>query len=194
MTEEEIIRGCLKNDRSSQRALFEMFSANMTDVCMRYARDRQDAKEVLLNGFKAIYSDIRNYAEKEGKRKGDTPTISLSDWVKSKVINAVIRHMHQNKKQHFVSSTVSIRDAEKPVAEEVPEEKIILSANKQVIIKALQQLTPSYRVIYNMHEIDGYTHLEISKLLDISEYLSKDSLSKAKFNLRKNLVKMLANK
>ncbi|MEK6615579.1 MAG: sigma-70 family RNA polymerase sigma factor, partial [Bacteroidota bacterium] len=95
------------------------------------------------------------------------------------------------KREYFVSSTVSVRDSEKQSSTELSDEKIIHSADKQIIIKALQQLTPSYRAIYNLHEVDEYSHLEISKLLDISEYTAKDSLSKAKFNLRKNLTRMV---
>lgn len=189
MMEEEIIRGCLKYERASQRALFELFSPNMMNLCQRYAKNQQDAKEILLSGFKNIFAGFKNYYESNEKRKKESAEMPLNEWIKKEIVMAAARHMHQNKKEHFVSSTVSMRDAEKSVSDDISDEKIMQSVNKQAIIRALQQLTPSYRVIYNMHEVDGYSHAEISKLLDISEYLSKDSLSKAKFNLRKNIVK-----
>jgi RNA polymerase sigma factor (sigma-70 family) len=193
MMEEEILRGCLKYDRSSQRALFELFAPAMQEVCIRYAKNQQDAKEILLSGFKNIFAGLKNYYESNEKRKKESTEVPLGEWIKKEIIMAAARHMHQNKKEHFVSSTVSMRDLEKPVTDEISDEKIIQSATKQTIIRGLQQLTTSYRVIYNMHEVDGYSYEEISKMLDISEYLAKDSLSKAKFNLRKNLAKMLVS-
>jgi RNA polymerase sigma-70 factor (ECF subfamily) len=193
MTEEELIHGCTKYDKNCQRALFETYCAGMMDVCIRYAKNSQEAKEILLNGFKNIFNGIKNYTVLNAKRKPDAPVISFEEWIKKEIILSAIHYMHtNNKKEFFVSSTVSMRDAEKTSSAEVTDEKIIQSATKQMIIKALQQLTPSYRAVYNLHELDGCSHQEISKLLDISEYSSKDSYSKAKFNLRKNLVRMIA--
>ncbi len=193
MTEDELIQGCSKHDNNCQRAFFERYAANMMDLCIRYAKNSQEAKEILLNGFKNIFNEIRNYPGLNSKKDQRSGIISFEEWIKKEMILSAIHYMHNNnKREFFVSSTVSIRDAERPSSEEVTDEKIIQSANKQMIIKALQQLTPSYRAVYNLHELEGYSHSEISKLLDISEYASKDSFSKAKFNLRKNLAKLIA--
>ena len=191
MPEEEIIRGCLKYEHASQHALYEQYSGKMTHLCIRYAKSQQEAKTILLEGFKNIFNGFRNYIEENAKRKKDSSPITLEDWVKKEIIKAAVQQMHANKKEYFVSSTVSMRDSEKQSAQEISDEQIMKSADKPMIIKALQQLTPSYRTVYNLHEVDEYTHLEISKLLDISEYISKDSLSKAKFNFRKNLSGMV---
>ena len=191
MTEEELIRGCLKHEHTCQRELYQQYSGSMMQLCIRYARNPQDAKAILLDGFKNIFNGFRNFADANSKIKKDEAPVSLADWIKKEIVASAIRHMHANKREYFVSSTVSIRDSEKPAAGEINDEQIIKSADKPMIIKALQELTPSYRAIYNLHEVDGYSHLQISKLLDISEYTSKDSLSKAKFNLRKNLSRAL---
>lgn len=192
MNEEELIRGCLKHERASQRALYEIYFTKMMHICIRYAKNQQEAKSILLDGFKNIFNDFRVFSGLNAKGKKDAQPVSLEEWIKKEIVASAIRHMHNNKKEYFVSSTVSVRDSQKHSSAEISDEKIIASANKQIIIKALQQLTPSYRAIYNLHEVDGYSHLEISKLLDISEYASKDSLSKAKFNLRKNLTQIVA--
>jgi RNA polymerase sigma-70 factor (ECF subfamily) len=163
----------------------------MMHICIRYAKNQQDAKTILLDGFKNIFNDFRNFTEEDNKIKKDKPSASLEEWVKKEIISAAVRHMHNNKKEYFVSSTVSMRDSGKQPLDEISDEQIMKTADKQTIIKALQQLTPSYRAIYNLHEVDGYSHLEISTLLDISEYTSKDSLSKAKFNLRKNICQLV---
>ena len=189
MTEEEIIRGCLKYERSSQHELYEFYFSKMMHVCIRYAKNQEEAKAILLDGFKNVFNGFRNYADANAMK--DTLLLTLEDWIKKEIIASAVRHMHANKKEYFVSSTVSVRDSDKQTGAEISDEQIMRSADKQMIIKALHQLTPSYRVIFNLHELDGYSHLEISKLLDISEYTSKDSLSKSKFNLRKNLTRMV---
>ena len=194
MSEEELIQGCLKYEHASQRALYEQYFSKMMHVCIRYAKNQQDAKEILLYGFKNVFNGFRTYLDVNAKRKKDAPPVSLEDWIKKEIIASAVQHMHDNKKEYFVSSTVSMRDSEKQSTGELSDEQIIKSADKQMIIKSLQQLTPSYRAVYNLHEVDGYDHLEISKLLDISEYISKDSLSKAKFNLRKNIARIVPNK
>lgn len=191
MGEEEIIRGCLRMERAAQRALFDIYAPGMMQVCIRYSKNNQEAKEILLDGFRNILNNFRNFTEENAKLKKDGNQLSLAEWIKKEMVAAAIRHMHANKKEYFVSSTVSVRDAEKPLSSEISDEQIMQSASRQEIIKSLQQLSPSYRAVYNLHEVDGYSHQEISKLLDISEYTSKDSLAKAKFNIRKNLSRLI---
>ncbi len=191
MVEEELIRGCLKHEPAAQRELYLQYFNDSMRLCVRYSKNTQEAKDILLDGFKNILNGFRNYVELNAKRKADTTPVTLAEWIKKEIIASAVQHMHDNKKQHFVSSTVSMRDSEKQDSQELSDEQIIKKTDRQVIIKALQQLTPSYRTIYNLHEIEGYSHPEISKLLDVSEYISKDSFAKAKFNLRKNISKLL---
>lgn len=191
MSEEEMIRGCLRNERLAQRAFYDIYSAKMMHLCIRYSKNNQDARNALLEGFKNIFSKFRDFPKENAKLKKERKHISLEEWVKKEFICAIIRYMHANKKEYFVSSTVSIRDAEMPLSAEISDEQIIQSVGMQEIIKALQRISPSYRAVYNLHEIDGYSHREISKLLDISEYSSKDMLTKAKFNIRKNLLQII---
>jgi len=192
MTEEDLIRGCLKHEHTSQRELYNLYFGKMMSVCIRYAKDQKEAKAILLNGFRNIFNEFKRFLEASGKVKKDHAATSLEEWIKKEIITAAIQQMHNNKKEYFVSSTVSMRDSEKSPNGEISDEQITKFANKQVILNALQGLTSSYRAIYNLHEIDGYSYPEISKLLDISEYTAKDSLSKAKFNLRRNLVRMIS--
>lgn len=191
MSEKELIEGCLKHESACQRTLYELYFSKMMHICIRYAKNKADAKNILLDGFKNIFNDFRGYTEENAKIKNRAPSISLEEWIKKKIIASAIRHMHDNQKEHFVSSTINTRDSDRQSLKELSDEQLIKFTDKQAILNALQHLTPSYRVVYNLHEIDGYTHQEISKLLDISEYISKDSLLKAKYNLRKNLTQLI---
>lgn len=190
---EEILRGCLKFDRNAQRVLFEEYSPAMMEICIRYAKNQEEARDMLLHGFRNIFATIRQFAEANVRRKSDQPVIDFFDWIKREIILAAVYFMHHKKKEASVSSTFSTRESDRG-AEEVTDDKIIQHADKEYIVRGLQQLSTLYRTVYNMHEVDGYTHPEISRLLDVSEYLSKDALSKAKFNLRRNLIKLLPKK
>ena len=77
------------------------------------------------------------------------------------------------------------------IAAEVDDDELALHIDKEEILKAVQQLTPAYRTVFNLYVIEEYTHKEIAELLDISEGTSKSNLSKAKFNLRKNLTHLI---
>ncbi len=191
MTEEELIRGCLKHESAAQRELYLQHFSRTMNVCVRYSRDEEDAKTILLDAFKNIFNNFRGFVEANAKNKKESNSISLEEWIFKTVIASAVQHMHDKKKEHFVSSTVSMRDAGKKSPREFSDEQIIQAADKKMVLKAMRQLTPSYRAIYNLHEVDGFSHAEISKLLDISEYISKDSLSKAKFNLRNSLCTMI---
>lgn len=193
MTEEEIIQGCLKHDRNCQRLLYEQYFGKMLNVSIRYAKSLNEAKEILHSAFKNIFGQLKHFVDSNAKIKDDTSLVSIEDWIKKSVIEAAIAHMHNNKKEYFVSSTINAREAEKSSSTEITDEQIIAMADTNTIVQALQQLSPSYRAVYNMHEVDGYSHAEISKLLDIGESTSLDNLSKGKFNIRKNLAKLISN-
>jgi len=77
--------------------------------------------------------------------------------------------------------------------EEINENELLSHINQEEILKAVQQLTPAYRTVFNLYVVEEYTHREIAELLDISEGTSKSNLSKAKFNLKKNLMHLIKN-
>lgn len=191
MTEEELIYGCHKRDRNHQRVLFELYNKDMMAVCIRYSKDLQEAKEILLDGFKNLFNNFDQFINSQPKEDTYSDPILLKEWIKKEIIFAAVRQMHNSKKHHFISSTVSVRDEGKDTSLNMSNEQIIETTSPEIIVKSLQQLTPSYRVIYNLHEVERYSLSEISKLLDISEYTLQDSLSKIKFHLRKNIIYLL---
>ena len=156
MTEEDLIRGCLRYEHASQRELYNLYFSKMMHICIRYAKDQKEAKAILLNGFKNIFNEFRNFLNASEKIKKDSSSTTLEEWIKKEIIASAIQYMHNNKKEYFVSSTVSMRDSEKLTNGEVSDEQIMKLANKQMILDALHGLTPSYRAIYNLHEVDGY--------------------------------------
>lgn len=181
MNESEIIKGCLKNNRESQKALYELFYGRMLGVCLRYSNSNSDAKEVLNEGFLKVFENLKSYKEVD----------SIEDWIRKIMIHTSIEHIRKNKQNLLIVSTVHANKKNTATDEQLNEDALLLKVGKEDILKSVQELTPGYRTVYNLFMIDGFSHAEIAELLDISEDTSKLNLSKAKFALRKNLIQFL---
>ncbi len=183
MNESDIIKGCLKNDRASQKALYETFYSKMLGVCLRYSKSSDEAKDILHEGFLKIFNSLKSF-----NNKG-----SFEGWVRRIMVNTAIDHLRKNKQNYLIVSTVYANEKASNMAEEINDDELVLHINQEEILKAVQELTPAYRTVFNLYVIEEYTHREIAELLDISEGTSKSNLSKAKFNLKKNLMHLIKN-
>jgi RNA polymerase sigma-70 factor (ECF subfamily) len=181
MNEHDIIKGCLRNDRASQKALYEQFYSKMLGVCLRYAKDTDEAKDVLHEAFLKVFTNLKNF----------NGTGSFEGWIRRIMVNTSIDHLRKNKQNYLIVSTVYANEKAANMADEVDEDDLVLNIDKEEILKAVQELTPAYRTVFNLYVIEEYTHREIAELLEISEGTSKSNLSKAKFNLKKNLMHLI---
>lgn len=176
MDESRIIADCLKRNRSGQKDLYALFYGKMMGVCLRYSSNYTDAKDILHQGFSTIFENIQEIGENQ----------SLEAWVKRTIIDAALDYNRSNKKNLSIVSTVHANKRATNLKDEVVDDTIALNLHKDDILKTVQQLTPGYRTIYNLYIIDGYSHSEISEMLNFSEETSKANLNKAQFALRKN--------
>lgn len=184
MNETDIIKGCLRNDRASQKALYEGFYSKMLGVCLRYSKSSDEAKDILHEGFLKVFNSLRKF----------NATGSFEGWVRRIIVNTAIDHLRKNKQNYLIVSTVYANEkASNMAVEEINENELLSHINQEEILKAVQQLTPAYRTVFNLYVVEEYTHKEIAELLDISEGTSKSNLSKAKFNLKKNLMHLIKN-
>lgn len=181
MNEHDIIKGCLKNDRASQKALYEQHYSKMLGVCLRYAKDKDEAKDILHEAFLKVFTNLKNF----------NGTGSFEGWIRRIMVNTAIDHLRKNKQNYLIVSTVYANEKAGNLVEEVNEEDLMLNIDKEDILKAVQELTPAYRTVFNLFVIEEFTHKEIAEMLDISEGTSKSNLSKAKFNLKKNLMHLI---
>lgn len=181
MNEHDIIKGCLKNDRASQKALYEQYYSKMLGVCMRYCKDRDEAKDVLHEAFLKVFNNLKNFSG----------TGSFEGWIRRIMVNTSIDNLRKNKQNYLIVSTVYASEKASAMAEELPEDDVLLNIDKEEILKAVQELSPAYRTVFNLYVIEEYSHKEIAEMLDISEGTSKSNLSKAKFNLKKNLMHLI---
>lgn len=167
---ENIIEGCRRKNREAQRLLYEMFSAPMFGVCLRYAGSREDAQDVLHEGFLKIYEKITQF-EFRGSFEG---------WIRRIMVNTALERYRGEHK------SVNLQ-------EELTEYDISMSTemNDNVTVKELlsmiRELTPQYRLVFNLYAIEGYSHKEISNMLNISEGTSKSNLSRARSILQEKV-------
>jgi RNA polymerase sigma factor (sigma-70 family) len=179
----EIISGCIRQDRRAQEELFKLFYGKMLGVCMRYARDRDSAEEMLQEGFIKIFDKLEAFDYKG----------SFEGWMRRIVANTAIDQIRKSKKDPILTDNDEDfkLGGENPIIEK--EEIESLEIRAELAVEAIQDLSPAYRAVFNLYVMEEYTHKEIAEILGISEGTSKSNLAKAKANLKKALKERFMN-
>ena len=167
IAEEEIIGQCKTGSLKHQELLYKQFYGYAMGIGLRYSINRDDALEVVNDAFIKVFNSIKNY-------QSDRP---FKAWLRTIVVNTAIDRRRKDLKFQM---HVEIENAG-PVSNSG---NAIEKLNAQDILKLMQQLPPTQLAIFNLYEIDGYSHEEISKLLTIPESSSRVYLSRAKEKLR----------
>lgn len=163
-----LLEGCLKGHRTSQDELYKMYYAYAMSICLRYSRDREEAIEILNDGFYKIFTKINKY----------TDGYSFKGWLRKVMVNTAIDYYRKNEK-HFHSVDISF------AKNEWHNYDFIDAMAEKEIIALVQTLPPSYRVVFNLYAIEGYKHEEIAQKLNISVGTSKSNLSIARNKLKR---------
>lgn len=177
----EIIEGCIRGERSSQQKMYELLYGKMLGVCIRYTREREDAVDVLQEGFIKVFANIKHFES----------TGSFEGWVRKIMVNTAIDFYRKNKKMIVYPNSEYVENNAEDIKEEENPDDEYMNVSPNEIMEAVQQLTPQYRTVFNMYVVDGYTHKEIAQELGINEGTSKSNYSKAKMNLKKALSKKI---
>jgi RNA polymerase sigma-70 factor (ECF subfamily) len=176
---EELIKGCRNNESLAQKKLFELFSPKMYGVCRRYANDSETARDILIEGFITVFEKINDY-QGNGHFEG---------WIRRIFINTAIDHFRDSKRDAMFYSR-SINEEEEF---EEPINSIMLTIEENQILTYLDSIPEQYRIPLNLFEIEGYSHKEISKMLDISEEASRVRCLRARKMLAKLVIKHAKN-
>lgn len=163
---QRLIQGCLKNNRDAQYQLYNMLSGKMFGVCLRYAKDRETAEDLLQEGFVKVFNNIEKFRG-EGSFEG---------WVRRIMVNTAVEYYRRSVKMYPV---VSIEEQ----IVEVDFETVGDDLEVADIMKLIEQLSPGYRTVFNLYAIEGYSHKEIAEMLKISEGTSKSQLARARYLL-----------
>jgi RNA polymerase sigma factor (sigma-70 family) len=173
MEEAELIKEAKKGSAAAQKILFDQLSDNMMIICCRYLKTRQDAEEVLLDGFLRFFQNIHQFSYR-GKA-------ALHGYLKSIMINQCLMAL---RKKNNLNLTGEWDDSEVVLQEDELDQ---LSAEE--ILLLIMKLPVGYRTVFNLFAIEGLSHEEISGLLGITVGTSKSQLSKARGLLQKYLQK-----
>ncbi|RMD69306.1 MAG: RNA polymerase sigma factor [Bacteroidetes bacterium] len=171
-----IIDGCRRGNRASQMKLYELFFSYAMSVCLPYARNREEAEEMVNDGFLKVFTRLDQY-------DGSLP---FKPWLRRVMINTAIDY---HRKHHKQDSFDELQDYH---ARELPPitNDALETLEYEDVIALLQQLTPGYRAVFVLYVLEGYSHQDIADELGISVGASKSNLAKA----RRKLQELLAQK
>ncbi len=173
MTEEQMLAGTLKNNAAAQEALYDRYSPRMLSVCYRFAKSREDAEDMLQEGFIKIFTQLHQYRN-EG---------ALEGWIRRIIVHTCINVLKKNKK---FSETVDLIHA---YAFHTKEDLIPSIIQAKQVVECIRMLPLGYKTVLNLYAIEGYSHKEIGKMLDIEESTSRSQYTRAKAMLEDILVK-----
>lgn len=173
---EKLREGCLRGHPASQKKLYQSFYGFALAICLRYSNDRDEAVEVMNNGFLKVLTNFQKY----------NPEKPFKPWLSRVMTNTAIDHYRSQLK---FAHMADITEAEDIGVEASINQKL----NYEDLLKLVQRLPPGYRTVFNLYAIDGFNHDEIGKLLGISEGTSKSNLFKARQKLRSYLEEELNN-
>src|ERR1700759_44640 len=166
-----LIAGCLASDRSCQKEIYSIYSPAMMSLCMRYSKDRQEAEEVLQDGFLQMYRRIQQFKN----------TGTFEGWLRKIMINCALQK-YRRKADRFctvgISEDLYYLPSDLSVSNQLQEKELI---------RLIQSLPPACRLVFNLYVFEGLKHREIARLLDISEGTSKSNLFDARNILKKQL-------
>lgn len=174
---QELLDGCVNNNRRAQEALYRHFYAFAMTVALRYSRDDHDAADILSHAFVKIFKSIRSFDASKG---------NLHGWIRKIVINEGLDHIRSRER---FSSDVEVEDAAAPVVSNAAIENM----GADEIMMIIQKLPPATHAVFVMYAIDGYNHREIAGKLGISEGTSKWHLSEARKTLQQLLMTKTSN-
>jgi RNA polymerase sigma-70 factor (ECF subfamily) len=173
MTEEIMLQGCLDNLSIAQEALYNRFSPRMLGVCYRYAHNREDAEDMLQEGFIKVYSQIHQY-------KGSG---ALEGWIRKIVVHTCINILKKNKK---FSDSVDLVHAS---SIQISDNNIPSLLQAKQVVECIRLLPIGYRTVLNLYAIEGFSHKEISSILEIEESTSRSQYTRARALLEEILIK-----
>ncbi|MEQ6119646.1 RNA polymerase sigma factor [Reichenbachiella sp. MALMAid0571] len=170
LTDQEILKGCIKGDREAQQMLYAKYAKQMYVVCLRYAKEQQEAEDILQESFIKVFENIKNF-------RGDS---KLVYWIKRIVINTAL---NAQRSKLYLYPMVDVDSLKESQGNDLP----VSDFTMEELMKMINELPSGCKVIFNLYAIEGYKHYEIAKMLDLTEGTSKSQYSRAKYLLREQM-------
>lgn len=172
----ELLEACVQGDRLAQKRLYDHFKGKMYALCLRYANSREEAQDLLQEGFINVFRDLHQFKELG----------SLEGWIRRVILHTALRHIKRQK--NLITGDDLDAKAHMLVAEEdePPNEEMI-----KKLLYFMHQMPTGFRTVLNLYVLEGFTHAEIATELGISVGTSKSQLNRAKKYLKDMLEKSL---
>ena len=169
MSLEQLIKKCIDQDAKAQSQLYKQYASKLFSLCLKYSKNYAEAEDNLHDAFIIVFSKIDQY-----KNKG-----SFEGWLKRIAINTSLQRYRENVGVFDIVNEGNIED----VVVDLDDEDVSID----FLLKIIQELPDRYRLVFNLYVLDGYSHVEISELVNISEGTSKSNLARARMILKEKI-------
>ena len=169
MSLEQLIKNCKNNDAQAQSQLYKQFASKLFSLCLKYSKNYAEAEDNLHDAFLTIFSKINQY-----NNKG-----SFEGWLKRIAINTSLQRYRKDVGVYDIINEGNIED----VSVDFNENDVGI----EYLLKIIQELPDRYRLVFNLYVLDGYSHVEISELINISTGTSKSNLARARMILKEKI-------
>jgi RNA polymerase sigma-70 factor (ECF subfamily) len=165
-------RSCLKNDRSAQYFLYQKFAPTVFGICLRYAKNKSAAEDLLQEAFLKVFQKIDQYQERG----------PLGAWIAKIAVYVCLEAYRKDKtRQRHEDQYGALLEDDHSF------DSVLDRLALEDLVEKIQSLPLTYRTIFNLYAIEGYSHVEIAELLQIPVGTSKGQYSRAKDLLRKSI-------
>lgn len=171
----EVVEDCLKGKESAMKKFYEHFHSFALSVCLSYCENRDDALEIMNDGFLKVFKSLDKVENIE----------RIKPWLRRIMINVAIDHFRKNIKNQTTQLPENI------VEPNFGDTSVYAKLSSEDIMEAVQSLPTNYRLVFNLYAVEGYSHKEIGEMLKMAESTSRANLSLANGLLREKLRKML---
>ena len=169
---DQLIKSCAKKDRRAREELYHKYEKRLFQVCLKYCRSLEEAEDHLHDVFIEIFENIKKY-----KGKG-----SFEGWMKRIAINKAIDKYRKIRTYDLKDDKIQMFTEDVTIATNG------LHASIEDVMGLIRELPDQYRLVFNLYQLDGYSHKEIARMLNISEGTSKSNLHRAKIKLKEKVV------
>ena len=171
MSDNQFIKQCTQGDKAAQFELVKRYSGMLMTVCRRYTKDKEIAKDLLQESLIQILTKIDHYK----------PTGSFEAWMRTVTVRCCLQFLKLNANRVF-SGSIEMDEKTETISPIV-----FGQLEVEEIISLIQHLPEGFRTVFNLYTIEGYSHKEISSMLNITESGSRSQLSRARGILKNKI-------
>lgn len=171
MKEQQLIEGCRKGNRLAQKELYDTYSRKMMGVCLRYVSDRETARDLLQDGFVKVFTSVDSY----------NGSGSFEGWMRKIFVNCALEYL---RKSDVLREATDLDNTAELIQ---PDNSVISDLSAAELMALVQDLPAGFRAVFNMFAIEGYSHKEISEMLNITESTSRSQFTRAKQLLQRKI-------